>query len=77
MFADFLPTAASLSQAELLADVPIDGRCIVPTLLGKEQPELAEGGDALEPDEPLLLVDLAQDVGEQHSTMLPHRIQKS
>ena len=42
MFADFLPTAASLAQAELPADIPIDGRSIAPTLLGKEQPELAD-----------------------------------
>ena len=42
MFADFLPTAVSLAQAELPAAPSIDGSSIVPTLLGKEQPELAD-----------------------------------
>jgi arylsulfatase A-like enzyme len=42
MFADFLPTAVSLANAEVPAGLSIDGRSIVPTLLGKQQPELAD-----------------------------------
>ncbi|MEZ5328424.1 MAG: arylsulfatase [Verrucomicrobiales bacterium] len=87
MFADFLPTAAGLAQCEVPDGFTIDGKSIAPTLLGKEQPDLADRffyweffekgyqqasrwhdwkAIRLQPGKPLLLFDLAKDIGEQN-----------
>jgi arylsulfatase A-like enzyme len=41
-FADVMPTLADLGAADLPTDVKLDGASVLPTLLGKPQPELAD-----------------------------------